>query len=424
MSRAQQQRKKQDEQPAQVHRFPDFTQISPLVLKPRLAELGKIKIGGKGKQVQKKGRPGETYRLPTKFDHFVVTRRDRDASTESFVRDADVHASVGDSPKYLDVFCLHDEPEDNFQFYFSAYDGRRARCRGNGEWAIDREQGRIPCTCPLLKQHQGSYDGPERPAGVVCKPYGRLSVVLAAAKVYGGYWTFRTTSWETISAIAASLRHLRREFAELGGLRGLPLRLVIYPATDTYEQDGQLKTSTSYKVSIVLRASYQEAFRLAAAAREWRHQNLLASPEAAQRAREEAVEVRRQLDESDEREATEIAAEFHPETVTADDGGEFYELDDDEEIVESDPIVAVCRRALEIGGAKPEDIERTMLRYEGRAFELADQIERQKPEALAQAKAEAAKAAEAAPQTEAGSSRREEANPAAAGDDHIDLFGS
>src|SRR5687768_3771278 len=45
--------------------------------KPRLCELGKIKIGGLGEARQKQG--GGTWRLPRKDDHFTITTLYRDA---------------------------------------------------------------------------------------------------------------------------------------------------------------------------------------------------------------------------------------------------------------------------------------------------------------------------------------------------------
>ena len=41
------------------------------ILRPRITELGKIKIGGKG--AVKRTPEGREWRLPEKFDHFVIT---------------------------------------------------------------------------------------------------------------------------------------------------------------------------------------------------------------------------------------------------------------------------------------------------------------------------------------------------------------
>jgi len=52
---------------------------------PRLAEVGKIKIGGKGKKVTSK--KGAQFRVPEKYDHFVITTNFKDPRTDDFVVD-------------------------------------------------------------------------------------------------------------------------------------------------------------------------------------------------------------------------------------------------------------------------------------------------------------------------------------------------
>jgi len=370
-----------------VNARPEFVQISPRLLRPRIAELGKIKIGGHGKRHEgENGKPD--WFSPIKYNHFVVRLRERDRSKdgrEDFLLDEAVHKVVGKEPKTLNFYCLFDEPEQNFQYYLAAFDGKKERCRGNGLRAFDRKLGQeIPCTCPLLKQHEGKYDGPPRPAGTSCKPHGRLSVILEAADTYGGYYVFRTTSWETISNIAGALRHLRDEF---GGLRGLPLQLVIYPATDQYEQGGRTRSSTSFKVAVVLRADYRTAYQVAAQAREWRSQFLL--PASA----EMAAEHQKQLNEDEEREATSIAREFHPEAVKGElvNGAQSDEDEDNVEIVEDaddepNPIEQLLRRALKIAGKDQVKINQAIAEYE--LSELGAMIQEKIPDALKQAKEE------------------------------------
>ena len=284
----------------------NFTTISPNLLQPRIPELGKIKIGGKGKRKTSSG--GKQFRLPQKFDHFVVTTRMKDNS-DNWVRDAAVHETVGAEPKELDVRLMFDEPDQNFQYFLAAYDGQTKRCSGNGETAHDREHGQIPCTCPWLKVHEGPYAGPARKVGrgaPTCKPHGRLSVVLEAAKTYGGFYVFRTTSWESIRSIAAQLQTFRDQF---GFLAGLPLRMVIYPAKDV-TPDG---TFESYKVALVVRASMDSALQLATQA----HERRKMLPKGAMPEVHQA-----QLLEAEESEAQDIAGEYHPETSPAEDEAE------------------------------------------------------------------------------------------------------
>ena len=71
--------------------------ISEKLLAPRVQELGKIKIGGKGPVRTSSG--GKEFQPPKKFDHFVVTTRER-GEDGNFLRDDQVHAhpKVGEKP--------------------------------------------------------------------------------------------------------------------------------------------------------------------------------------------------------------------------------------------------------------------------------------------------------------------------------------
>jgi len=345
---------------------PSFVQISPKILAPRLPELGAIKIGGKG--AERTSRRGTKFRLPEKYDHFVITRRERDGKTENLVRDEAIHALIGDRPTELDVRLLWDRDIDSFQSYLAAYDGRQLACRGNGEVADDAQHGQVPCTCPWFKGHQGEYKGPRRSVGAnapTCKPHGRLSVILEAAQAFGGYYVFRTTSWETISNLSSQLQLFYNQF---GFLAGLPLKLVIYPATDTYTEGGQQKTSTSYKVALLLRGDFDTARQIAAATYERRSQLALPSPA-------QADAFRRDLDEEDAREAAEISAEFHPE-AGADAVAAVAEAE--EQDPEADRLEEIIRYTLELADWEKDRINRQLAKsgsdLPGLAAKLAEQL--------------------------------------------------
>ena len=323
-------------------RFPEFTSISPAVLRPRLPRIGNIKIGTLGEE--RTGKKGGKYRLPTKLDHFQVTTRAKDQN-DRFIIDASIHKTIGPKPVELDVVLMFQEPQHNWQASFVAYNGKQLRCQGNGERAYDRVLGReIPCTCPLLKHHQGGYPSDiARPVGqVACKPYGVLSVLLPHAETYGGFYVFRTTSWETIASITGTLQMLYQQF---GGLSFLPLRMKLIPSTDTYEEGGQTKTSKSFKVGLVLAGGIDTAFQLAAGAQEQRAK-LLQLSAGSTYTPEEHVE---QLQEIAREEESSVAEEFYPAQAT--DGvvdGE-YEIEEDE----VDPLETLIRRACQIAGADP-----------------------------------------------------------------------
>lgn len=351
------------------------------VLRPQLPELGQIKIGGKGETRKKRGGGGE-YQLPVKYDHFKVTGRAR-GEDGNLIVDRAIHATIGEKPTELDVRLLWDEPEANFQYFLAAYDGKRARCRGNGVTAQDREKGEIPCTCPLLKAHVGDYDGPARPVGkVTCKPHGRLSVMLDAAGVFGGFHVFRTTSWESIRSIAASLSTFRAQF---GFLAWLPLRLVMYPSTDTYEDGGQTKTSTSYKVALVLRGTTEDAFALAEQAHAMRVHLQLPSGAAA------VQEHMRQMEASEEEEAAHISEEWHPEVhlelVDFEEADTTAEEDATKE-AELQALEDTLRLTLEAMDWDQERTNRQIAKYSHDLTQLEAILEERAPTTLKHARAE------------------------------------
>jgi hypothetical protein len=370
-------------------RGPRFTSISTAVLPPSLPELGKIKIGGKGEL--RRGSRGGTFQLPVKFDHFVITGRSRDDGGH-FIPDPAIHGVLGDRPRQLAVRLLYDEPEDNFQYFFNAYDGKRMRCSGNGVEAFDRVLGqKIACTCPLLKAHEGPYDGPARPVGLVCKPYGRLSVHLDVADVFGGYWVFRTTSWETIRNLSSALKEFRQRF---GFLAGLPLSLVMYQTTDQYEEKGESKSSKSWKVGLVVRGNLEAAHQLAASS----YQLLVGIRKLLPAGNlESAAAHREQLARADEAEQAEIVAEFHPEAAAA-----AGDVTLNAEIVEErDPEEENRERLIRLVLAKrltALQVNKKLAKYSGRLQELEQAIKGEFPDqyndALDSLQAEQAMAAE------------------------------
>jgi hypothetical protein len=184
---------------------------------PRLAEIGKIKIGGKGEERQKKGGTG-TYRLPKKYNHFVITKTEKDAAG-NFIKDTAVMQKLGNEPKEIDIILPYDSIELNFPTSFSYYHGRRCICRGDGEIATrtghDKKPKEIKCEnvkCEYLQKAQ-------------CKPSGTLSSILPAAENIGGVYKLRTHSWNSVQNIQSSLQHIKTQTA--GHLAGIPLKLQI-----------------------------------------------------------------------------------------------------------------------------------------------------------------------------------------------------
>ena len=61
-------------------------------LSVRFAEVGKIKVGGKGET--RKSKEGKDYQLPVKYDHFVVTTTEK-GKDGNFVIDSEIMSKLG-----------------------------------------------------------------------------------------------------------------------------------------------------------------------------------------------------------------------------------------------------------------------------------------------------------------------------------------
>lgn len=217
-------------------------------LNPRLAEVGKIKIGGKG--AEKTGAKGK-YRVPVRFQHFVITTTER-GKDGNFIPDLSLMEKINpksewkdgqkrSEPKEIPIVFLFDDIDMNFRTEFSYYAGAKCVCRGDGETA-ERvftkagkaeivspdgilsiqvkagEKHRIPCDpdhCPLLQ--------PDAKGATKCKPSGILSCLIPLSMNIGGVYRFRTHSWNTISNILAALDLIKTITG--GILVGLPMKL-------------------------------------------------------------------------------------------------------------------------------------------------------------------------------------------------------
>lgn len=273
---------------------------------PTLAEGGKIKIGGLGPE--RTSKKGNTYRLPQKYDHFVVTKTTRDGSGDLEI-DREI---MGVLPKDRDgltrsiPIVLHsDRIEDVFPTSYAWYSGRKLTCRGDGEratrWEFDdkgarkAETSEIACPCPMLGAEGG------------CKPHGTLhcSIVAPSTAVAGAVHKWRTTSIISIQRMIGSLEQI---ISLCGTLRGVPLWLRLEPITVS---PLGAPSSTVYCCHVELRAKdilavQSKALKMAEMRRALggdsnANYRLLVSPPGG--------------DQETEEEQAEVAAEFHGEAV-------------------------------------------------------------------------------------------------------------
>lgn len=185
-------------------------------LNPRFAEVGKIKIGGKGET--RKSKTGSDYQLPIRYEHFVVTKTEK-GQDGNFVIDNEIMSKLGKEPKEIPVRLLFDDIDMNFYTSFQYYHGARLVCKGDGEKADrtgqDGSTKQVQCDpvkCQYLNEEK-------------CKVSGILSCMLAANLDIGGVHRFRTHSWNSVSNIMAALQYFSQNTN--GILQGLPLKLKI-----------------------------------------------------------------------------------------------------------------------------------------------------------------------------------------------------
>jgi len=229
-------------------------------LTPRLAEVGKIKIGGKGAERKKTGGKSGTYQLPIRYDHFVITNTER-GTDGNFVPDLELMEKIDPrdnwkdgqeyaKPKEIPIIFLFDDIDMNFRTEYAYYQGAKCLCRGDGEIAermylkagkqtvLDIEE--LPDLIPTYKSvkidvkagekhkiicdtEKCQFAQPDAKGATRCKPSGVLSCMIPANMNVGGVYRFRTHSWNTISNILASLELIK---TITGGLLvGLPMKL-------------------------------------------------------------------------------------------------------------------------------------------------------------------------------------------------------
>jgi hypothetical protein len=184
-------------------------------LTARFAEIGKIKIGGKGEH--RKSKDGSDYQLPIKYDHFVVTTTEK-GKDGNFLQDNEIMAKLGKEPKEIPIRLPFDSIDMNFFTSFQYYHGKKCVCRGDGETAIridkNDKENTVKCNpneCPFLQEEK-------------CKVSGILSCHIPLTMQVGAVHRFRTHSWNSVSNIIASLEYIKENTN--GILQGLPLKLI------------------------------------------------------------------------------------------------------------------------------------------------------------------------------------------------------
>ena len=317
--------------------------ISRKLMQRRPTQLGRIKIGGLGKERTTQG-GDRTWRPPVKADHFWITTNVRNAENGNFERDNAIHDIIGKKPTELRGTLMFHTPEENFHSEMCQYkgrgrDGKVRTC--DGEQFIDLS-GKKPKPAQPCE-----FEGEDGERGCECKPYSRLHIQLDAANVALGYHFFRTTSWSSTGQIQTQLEEIYERF---GTCKYAPVELRCVMTADRFTDDrGNEKTGKSLKVHLFLAVSPQETATMIG-----RGANL--QQIARGEMKQIAASVQTVLSEQDEAEAEEIQGEyFHneAESATAVVIGELAAEDDasyaeEVEEGEAEPIPEVGQERLDL----------------------------------------------------------------------------
>lgn len=186
--------------------------IKGLAITPPI--LGRISIG---KVVERNGK-----RLPEKDDQFTITSQvqNREGWVNHPYDEGLRKASVSGKIRSIPVRVLFNDPDLNLRAEYSMFDRTTGRplCVGNGETCKRYTASGIqslPCPSP---------DSCELAKGGLCKPYGRLNVLIGDENELGTF-IFRTTGYNSIRSLTARLNYYRAVSGNLLACLPMELRL-------------------------------------------------------------------------------------------------------------------------------------------------------------------------------------------------------
>lgn len=283
------------------------------ILRPRLVEVGKLKIGGLEEKTRKAA-SGREWRAPIKHDYWTVTTLHRDAKgnlvPDTALMEA-LTARYGDPDgklRQLPITLLSDEPDDVMQSAYCWYGSKKIAARSDGEtvtWFADPQKMQLLAEPRVEPWRPELLDMKDRSGHPLFKIHTVFNCVLMSSESrWGGVYKFRTTSQITADQLFGSLLHLRQ--LTFGILRGLPLMLVVRPME--VAPDG--KSTTVYVVHVELRgADLQAVQQIAMQQAQYQLAN-------AKRMQTMQIEYRKLLRAPGEgetpEETSEVAEEFHP----------------------------------------------------------------------------------------------------------------
>lgn len=218
-------------------------EIAPMIRNlgaPQLSEVGGIRIGRK-----RQGGGAET------FDHFIFTTPDKDPATGEFYRDAAMTELYGDNCRAVPVRFLSDNITEIFTTFYAEYGTGGMKIRGDGvNWIVTNPDG----SKTQIEDPEGKHGFLNNPN---IKPQGILTVLVDGQDSVGTVYRFRTTGWNSIKGMLASLS-LCGEIAKRAGGRIAFLPMTLVYRTKEVTPKGERYKKTIPVITVEFRGSIEE----------------------------------------------------------------------------------------------------------------------------------------------------------------------
>ena len=231
------------QRPAGSTTFDARTFIAPMIKNlgsPRLSEVGGIRIGKK-----RKGGGAET------FDHFIFTTPDKDPVTGDFYIDEAMMELYGNNCRAIPVRFMSDDITDIFTTFYAEYGAGGIKIRGDGEnWIVTNPDGSKTHIEDPNNEH-GFLNNPN------VKPQGILTVLVDGQHSVGTVYRFRTTGWNSIKGMLASLS-LCAEISKRAGGRIAFLPMTLVYRTKEVTPKGERYKKTIPVITVEFRGTIEE----------------------------------------------------------------------------------------------------------------------------------------------------------------------
>lgn len=206
-------------------------------VKDKLPVIGKVATGKA---------PDDNTPYPRKTDHFMIKKRKRISNNVKWVQDEQLMSefSKNNEPKEIPIMFLSNNIDGNLRSALNWWKSDHLHCFGDGEtgwrWDDSKEE-RVKWDCKCEKFEEGK-----------CKPNGQLWFTILSDKAeIGGVYGYYTTSSRTIRQLYTNLKTIKSytstDKQPSGRLRGLPLRLKLYPdETKFKDKSGEVRETIHY----------------------------------------------------------------------------------------------------------------------------------------------------------------------------------